>query len=122
MLTAIVFLLVGLAISPGDLVDAALPILVGIVAVLGGRSIVIYGLLGGASRLLPRPGHGVPMSRSTCCSGPACEARWPWPWRCHFPGDLPQRSLLQAITFGIVVFTLIVQGGTIRGWCTAGLE
>ncbi|MCJ7710952.1 MAG: cation:proton antiporter, partial [Chloroflexi bacterium] len=61
MLTAIVFLLVGLAISPGDLFDAALPILVGIVAVLGGRVIVIYGLLGGASRLLPGPGRGVPI-------------------------------------------------------------
>ena len=28
--------------------------------------------------------------------------------------SIPQRSLLQAITFGIVLFTLIVQGGTIR--------
>ena len=31
------------------------------------------------------------------------------------PADFPQRSLLQTITFGIVLFTLIVQGGTI-GW------
>ena len=114
MLTAIVFLLVGLAISPGDLVDAALPILVGIVAVLGGRSIVIYGLLGGASRLLPRPGHGVPIGWLHVLFWAGLRGAVAVALALSLPGDLPQRSLLQAITFGIVVFTLIVQGGTIQ--------
>ena len=31
------------------------------------------------------------------------------------PVDLPQRALLQEITFGIVLFTLLIQGTTI-GW------
>jgi CPA1 family monovalent cation:H+ antiporter len=31
------------------------------------------------------------------------------------PADVPQRALLQEITFGVVLFTLLVQGTTI-GW------
>jgi CPA1 family monovalent cation:H+ antiporter len=31
------------------------------------------------------------------------------------PADVPQRGLLQEITFGVVLFTLLVQGTTI-GW------
>ena len=29
------------------------------------------------------------------------------------PADMPQRALLQEITFGVVLFTLVVQGTTI---------
>ena len=29
------------------------------------------------------------------------------------PADIPQRALLQEITFGVVLFTLLVQGTTI---------
>jgi CPA1 family monovalent cation:H+ antiporter len=31
------------------------------------------------------------------------------------PVDIPQRDLLQEITFGVVLFTLLVQGMTV-GW------
>ncbi len=31
------------------------------------------------------------------------------------PADVPQRALLQEITFGVVLFTLLVQGTTV-GW------
>jgi NhaP-type Na+/H+ or K+/H+ antiporter len=31
------------------------------------------------------------------------------------PADIPQRALLQEITFGVVLFTLLVQGTTV-GW------
>jgi CPA1 family monovalent cation:H+ antiporter len=30
------------------------------------------------------------------------------------PADIPQRALLQEITFGVVLFTLLVQGTTVR--------
>ena len=114
MLTAIVFLLVGLSISAGDLVDAALPILVGIVAVLVGRAIVIYGLLGGVSRLLPGPPRGVPIGWLHVLFWAGLRGAVAVALALSLPDSLPQRSLLQAITFGIVVFTLIVQGGTIQ--------
>ena len=35
------------------------------------------------------------------------------------PADIPQRALLQEITFGVVLFTLLVQGTTI-GWVVDG--
>ena len=56
LLTAVVFLLVGLAIPPMRLLDSLGPIAWAIVAILVGRAIVVYGLLGGLSRLVPGPG------------------------------------------------------------------
>src|SRR5258706_7553714 len=58
LLTAFAFLLVGASITVGELV-AALPwIAWGVVAILFGRAVVIYGLLGGVSRLAARGGAG----------------------------------------------------------------
>ena len=63
LLTAIAFLLVGIAISAGDLLAAAPWILWGLVGVVVGRALVVYGLLGGTARLLSRrePGSAVPI-------------------------------------------------------------
>jgi len=82
------------------------------VAALIGRALIVYVLLGGAARLAPLPG---------------LEARLPIGWlhvlfwsglrgavavamALALPSDLPQRALLQEITFGVVLFTLLVQG------------
>ena len=65
MLTAVAFLLIGLAIPLQTLGDAALLIAWGVAGVLTGRALVIYGLLGGSARLGHRlgiapwvPSHG----------------------------------------------------------------
>ena len=94
LLTAIAFLLVGIAISAGDLAASAPWILWGLVGVVVGRALVVYGLLGGIARLLR---GGIPRlpSRSagcTCSSGPACAARSPWRWRCRCPRTSPSAS------------------------------
>ncbi len=115
VLTALVFLLVGLAIRFGDLAIALPSIAWAVVAVLVGRAVVIYGLLGGGSRLAGR--------------GPVAD-RVPTGWlhvlfwgglrgavavamALSLPLDFPQRPLLEATTFGVVLFTLLVQGSTI---------
>lgn len=120
LLTAVVFLLVGLAIPPARLLGSLLPIAWVIVAMLVGRSLIVYGLLGAASRLAPLPG---------------LTARLPLPWlhvlfwsglrgavavamALALPNDIPDRALLQEITFGAVLFTLVVQATTI-GWVVA---
>src|SRR6478672_1310637 len=54
LLTASVFLLVGVSIVPGTLVHAVGPIVWGVVATLVARAVVVYGLLGGGSRLIDR--------------------------------------------------------------------
>jgi len=115
VLTAVVFLLVGLAIGPMDLLGAIVPIGWAVAGILAGRALVIYGLLGAGSRLAPKPG----LARAV-----------PGPWlhimfwgglrgavavamALALPADLPQRTLLQEITFGVVLFTLLVQATTI---------
>ena len=77
----------------------------------------MYVLLGGASRMRLSPGLAgqVPTAGSTSCSGPVCAGRWPWRWRCPSRPTSPSAPLLQEITFGVVLFTLLVQGTTI-GW------
>ena len=115
LLTDVVFLEVGLAIAPSRLVDAALPIAWAIVAILLGRAIVVYVLLGGASRLVRRRGRGDPVPRGWLhvlfwagLRGAVAVAM-----ALSLPIDIPQRALLQEITFGVVLFTLLVQGTTI---------
>jgi monovalent cation:H+ antiporter, CPA1 family len=127
LLTAGVFLLVGLAIAPQTLINAAAPIGWGIIAILIGRALVVYGLLGGLSRAIARVG----IRRAPGGSRPA-GGTIPIPWlhvlfwaglrgavsvalALSLPADLPHRDLLQGIVFGIVLFTLIVQGTT-SGW------
>ncbi|MBI2763804.1 MAG: sodium:proton antiporter [Chloroflexi bacterium] len=117
ILTALIFLLVGLAITPGGLIDAVVPIAWGIGAVLIGRALVIYGLLGGVGRLLG-PARGT-LERGwlhilfwSGLRGAVTVAL-----ALSLPADFPQRTLVQSVAFGITLFTLIAQGLTI-GWVT----
>ena len=126
LLTAFVFLLIGLSIAPSSLVHAVGPIVAGILAVLLARAVVVYGLLGGASRFLSRRA-----SSADAADRPVGDGVGPIPlswlhvlfWAglrgavsvalaLSLPADLPNRPLLQGITFGIVLFTLLVQGTT----------
>ena len=57
LLTAFAFLLVGLAISVGDLLAGASSILWGLVGILVARVVVVYGLLGGIAQLIGERAH-----------------------------------------------------------------
>jgi CPA1 family monovalent cation:H+ antiporter len=115
LLTALVFLLVGLAIPPARLLGSVGPIAWVVVAMLVGRALVVYGLLGAGSRVGPLPGL------ATAVPGPWLHVLF-WAglrgavavaMALALPVDLPQRALLQEITFGAVLFTLLVQATTI---------
>lgn len=113
LLTALVFLLVGLVITVGQLVGALQPIFWGVIAVLAGRALVVYGLVGPLGRALARSEHES-WRRSwlhvlfwSGLRGAVAVAL-----ALSLPVSLPQRDLLQGITFGIVLFTLLVQGTT----------
>jgi CPA1 family monovalent cation:H+ antiporter len=113
LLTAAVFLLVGVSIAPGILADAVGPIAWGIVAVLVARAVVVYGLLGGASRLVIRGSDAIPTGWLHVLFWAGLRGAVSVALALSLPEDLPNRTLLQAITFGIVLFTLLVQGTTV---------
>ncbi len=116
LLTALVFLLVGLAISFADILTALPTIGAGIVAILVGRAIVVYLLLGGASRLTVLTGHrrGMPMAWLHVLFWGGLRGAVAIALALSLPVDFPERLLLQEITFGIILFTLLVQGTTIE--------
>jgi CPA1 family monovalent cation:H+ antiporter len=114
LLTAFAFMLVGLAISVAELMDALPWITWGVVAILLGRAIVVYGLLGGASRLVARSRgrRPIPVGWLHVLFWAGLRGAVAVAMALSLPADLPQRALLQDITFGIVLFTLFVQGTT----------
>jgi CPA1 family monovalent cation:H+ antiporter len=114
VLTAIAFLLIGLAIPLQTLGNAAVPIAWGVAAVLVGRALVVYGLLGGSSRLAYRFGAApwVPLSWLHVMNWTGLRGAVAMALALSLPGDVPDRTLLQGTAFGIVLFTVLVQGTT----------
>jgi CPA1 family monovalent cation:H+ antiporter len=130
--TAFVFLVVGFAISLRSLVDVAGPIAWAVAATFAGRAIIVYGFLGGLRWLRRRRSDGRRGEPEMPESGDARagdEGDLPIGWlhviywsglrgavstalALSLPADLPNRSLLQGITFGVVLFTLLVQATT----------
>lgn len=113
ILTALIFLLVGLAITVSGLVDAAVPIAWGIVAVLVGRAIVIYGLLGGTARLVGPRRSGLERGWLHILFWSGLRGAVAVALALSLPEDFPQRTQVQSVVFGITLFTLIAQGLTI---------
>lgn len=114
LLTAFAFLLVGLAITVGDLVASAGSILWGLVGVFVARIVAVYGLVGASARIVgdraswPRPPLGwLHVMFWAGLRGAVAVAM-----ALSLPAEFPQRALLQQITFGVVLFTLFVQGTT----------
>ena len=114
LLTAFAFLLVGLAITVGDLVAGAGAILWGLVGVGVARVVVVYGLVGGTAQLLgeranwPKP----PMGWLHVMFWAGLRGAVAVAMALSLPADFPERALLQQITFGVVLFTLFAQGTT----------
>jgi CPA1 family monovalent cation:H+ antiporter len=116
LVTALVFLLVGLAISVQQLADALPWIAWGVVGILIGRALVVYGLLGAASRLAMVTGRrrGVPIAWLHVLFWAGLRGAVAVAMALSLPIDFPERMLLQEITFGIILFTLLVQGTTVE--------
>ena len=116
LLTAVVFLLIGLAISVGDARVGAAVDRMGrrSRSSSAGRSSSTL-LLGGASRLVwAAATHGLPTAWLHVLFWAGLRGAVAIAMALSLPVDFPQRELLQAITFGIVLFTLLVQGTTVE--------
>jgi len=114
LLTAFAFLLVGFAISVGDLANGAQFILWGLVGVVVARVVVVYGLVGGIAQLLGERAHWPkpPIGWLHVMFWAGLRGAVAVAMALSLPEDFPERALLQQITFGVVLFTLFVQGTT----------
>ena len=81
---------------------------------LVGRALVVYVLLGVGARLLPIAGQpgGLPLGWLHVLFWAGLRGAVAVAMALALPVSVPERTLLQEITFGIVLFTLIVQGTT----------
>jgi CPA1 family monovalent cation:H+ antiporter len=115
LLTTLTFILVGLAISLPSLGQAVLPIAWGVAAVLVARALVSYVLVGGTARLVRGRQRAIPAGWLHVLFWSGLRGAVAVALALSLPADFPQRALLQEIAFGIVLFTLLVQGMTIDG-------
>jgi len=114
VLTGVAFLLIGIAISVDLLREAAVYIAWGVVAVLVGRALVIYGLLGGSSWIGHRLGVApqIPTAWLHVINWTGLRGAVAMALALSLPSEVPNRELLQGTIFGIVLFTVLVQGTT----------
>lgn len=111
LLTALVFLLVGLVISPTLLVSAAPLIASGFVAITLARAFVVYVVIGGAERLRPGPSL-LPVSYLHVMFWAGLRGAVAIALVLALPIDTPERDLLTGAVYGVVLLTLLVQGTT----------
>ncbi len=128
--TAFVFLVVGFAISIRAMADVASPIAWAFAATVAGRAVIVYGLLGAWRLVQHRMRTSKRSSRPQRADAAArTVAVIPIDWlhvifwsglrgavstalALSLPLDFPNRSALQGITLGVVLFTLLLQATT----------
>jgi CPA1 family monovalent cation:H+ antiporter len=109
---SLVFLLIGLSVDLTLLWDNLGAIGVAVVAVVGSRAMVVYGF-SWLARLWGRSGHIRSGWRHVLFWG-GLRGAISLALALSLPADLPARAQLQAMTFGVVLFTLLAQGTTIQ--------
>jgi len=108
---SVVFLLIGLEINLASLAAAWQPVLWAIGAVLIARVIVVYGL----SRLVNRWAEPIPLRWQHLLTWGGLRGAISLALALSLPAALgPDRDRLQVMTFGVVLFTLLVQATTMR--------
>jgi CPA1 family monovalent cation:H+ antiporter len=116
LMSTVVFLLIGLAITIPQLTDATVPILAALAGLLVSRALVVYGLLGAGSRAAERLGVGTatPTTWLHLIAWAGLRGAVAVALALSLPADLPQRDLLQGTVFGAVLLTLLIQGTTVE--------
>jgi monovalent cation:H+ antiporter, CPA1 family len=113
LLTALVFLLVGVVITPVQLAGAGSVILAGYLAITVARALVVYGLIGAGGRLVSRGSpESLPLGYLHVMFWAGLRGAIGIALALSLPADLPQRDLIEGGVYGIVLITLLVQGTT----------
>jgi CPA1 family monovalent cation:H+ antiporter len=106
---AFVFLLVGFSVSLGSLAAQASAVLVAIVSVLLTRVLVVFGIL----PLMQRQMIVTTRAERAVLVWGGLRGALTITLALALPPELPERQLLIAMAFGVVLFTLLVQGITL---------
>jgi CPA1 family monovalent cation:H+ antiporter len=114
LLTALVFLLVGVVIKPADLAIALPVIVVGYLAMTAARAAIVYGVIGVGQRL-GRSGAHLSMAYQHVMFWAGLRGAIAIALVLALPADLPSRDLVAGGVYGIVLVTLLLQGTT-AGW------
>jgi CPA1 family monovalent cation:H+ antiporter len=109
---SLVFLLIGLSVDLTLLWDNLGAIFVAVLAVVGSRAVVVYGL-SSLTRLLRRVSH-IPLRWRHVLFWGGLRGAISLALALSLPVTMPARAELQAMTFGVVLFTLLAQGTTIQ--------
>jgi CPA1 family monovalent cation:H+ antiporter len=114
---SLLFLLMGLALRPVSQITASRlgvglwwPMIVAILAVTVSRVVVV----GAVRALLARTQNRLPRGWATVVTWSGLRGAVSFAAALSLPASVPNRDLLLALTFGIVLFTLLAQGMTIR--------
>ncbi len=113
LVNSLVFLFIGLTISLGSLADHAVEVLVAVFTVLLVRLVVVYAISWVGGRLTPR--RRVPLSYQHVMFWGGLRGAISLALALVLTDDLFEPDVvesLQVMTFGVVVFTLLVQGTT----------
>jgi len=105
-LNSIVFLLIGFEVRVTELLASWQVILSAFLAVVVGRAVVVYS----ASGLLARTTQRLPASWSAVLTWGGLRGSLSMVLALSLPSEIPNRELLVATTFGVVILSIIVQG------------
>lgn len=105
---AVVFLLVGFSADVRDLVDERGSIAVAVAAVLAARVLVVAG-----TRFVTPPTVRLARGERIVTVWAGMRGALTIALALALPGDVPHRELLVSLAFGVVLFTLVVQGLTL---------
>jgi len=108
---SIVFILIGMQVEFAGLVEAALPIAVAVVAVLLARAVTVYGL----SEVHRLGGGRLSRSYQHVLFWGGLRGAVSLALALSLNRTIPARGLLINMTFGVVLFTLLVQATTLSG-------
>jgi len=107
---SLVFLLIGSEVNLRQVSAYLLPISVALVAVLVSRALVVYGL----TFLTNLRGNKVPLEYRHILFWGGLRGALSLALALSLPAAFADRELLQVMTFGIVLFTILVQGTTMQ--------
>ncbi len=110
LINSVIFLLIGLQIDLAGLADNLIPIAIAIGAMLFARAVVVYGL---GLAVLPLP-RLLPVRWLHTLFWSGLRGAVSLAVVLALPFDFPARALLLDLTFGAVLFTLLVQGLTME--------